>query len=705
VQPRRRLRCRPPGSLSSVSCRVIPSGCIYGSARQVVELRIHKQQSFLLSDSATTSGRLADVIAQRRRWVPRTLAALPLTGGRARLLWAALVCLPMIAAPWISRALLPRPKAFNSDLAIPVLMVRAREWSLFDVYYWGQDRLGTWHLLLLRAAGQLSGHTFDYAGLHLVAAAWVLISAVVMARLAGAWGWAAGGLMAAVLVGNSDSRFPLFDAAHPYAWQITALLLAWWGLRRVAEPPESAERRRWGLWAATAFAVFLAHWTSPLSGQMLLMVAGVEAVRAHALNATPGRSLLRRLVEGGLVVGAGMAAERLLRAAFYRYAEARFGGEFRTGLVLDREHLAGNAARVVKRLAESASLPLLVIATAGACAAAVVLWRGRGRREPAWRVEGAALVLGCWALAAVQLPVFVLVRHVRVNEFSGRYFSLVYVFGTVAGLLTLVGLAASVRGVERRWRAVLALAGAAGLVVGVLRVPAPYGPRSDVPARLAARLEARAPGAPLLAGYWSTYVVAAYQRPETMLHPVPCEGRLVRTPWWAGEMHRQPRVVVAHTYECPDLGTADSPAPWVYQHGALLRLAQARWEDGAGLKFSLYENANARAVAHTAHPAPATWRYCDAGAALRLSFAARGAAQVMVARAVRSPASTLLAAPIFADGRMGPPVRMHATGRLHRAELRTDNAQLVGAHITVQRAAPPKGWQTCEGANSFVVGD
>jgi hypothetical protein len=190
------------------------------------------------------SGRLADEIGKQRRWVHGTIV--PGAAGWARLLWAALACLPVLAAPWISRALMPRPSAFNSDLAIPVLMARAREWSLFDVYYWGQDRLGTWHLLLLRAAGRVFGHTFDYAQLHLVAAAWVLTSAVVMARLAGAWGWAAGGLLAAVLVGNSDSRVTLFDAAHPYAWQITALVLAWWGLRRVAERTGSAAG--WGGW-------------------------------------------------------------------------------------------------------------------------------------------------------------------------------------------------------------------------------------------------------------------------------------------------------------------------------------------------------------------------------------------------------------------------------------------------------------------------
>jgi hypothetical protein len=229
--------------------------------------------------------------------------------------------------------------------------------------------------------------------------------------------------------------------------------------------------------------------------------------------------------------------------------------------------------------------------------------------------------------------------------------------------------------------------------------------RPNGPARLAARLEARAPGAPLLGGYWSTYILAALQRPESMLEPVPCEGRLVRTPWWAAELHRHRWVVVVgNTYECPDAGTRDAPAPWVYQHGALLRLARARWEQGAGLTFSLYENATARAVAHASAPAAVAWRYCDAGAALRLSFAARGEAQVMVARAIRTPAATLLAAPVFADGRVGPPVRMDETGRLHRAELRADGAPLVGARITARPSAPVADPRTCRAVTSFVVG-
>ena len=223
---------------------------------------------------------------------------------------------------------------------------------------------------------------------------------------------------------------------------------------------------------------------------------------------------------------------------------------------------------------------------------------------------------------------------------------------------------------------------------------------------MAAQLEARAPGAPLLGGYWSTYVFAALQRPGTMQAPVPCEGRMVRTPWWADELRRHRWVVVVgNTYECPDAGSRAAPAPWVYQHGALLRLARPDLAGGTDVGFALYENANARALAHTAEPVAAAWPYCQAGAAIRLSFPARPAAQVMLARVARSPAAILLAAPVFADGRVGPPVRMGATGRLHRAQLRADGAPLVGARITVQRAAKPSERQTCMGANTFVVAE
>jgi len=624
--------------------------------------------------------------------------------GRTWLLQAAgWICLIAVAAPWLSRAFIPIGRDFSSDVAIPVLMVRARTWHVFDVYFWGQDRLGSWNLLLMRAACQAWGCGFYLQQLHLCITVWLLCGVAVLFRIADEWRFAAAGLFAAVLVGNLDSRTFLFDPSQPYTWQLTALLLAWWGIRRLAEEPVAPGARRGWLRGATAFAAFLAHWSSPVSGPLLLVVAAIEAVRARAVDAGTGRSVPRRWSEGALAVAAAVAGELVLRLAYYSpYFRQPF---YPTRMEVDWGHLGGNALTVLGKLAASASFPLLLAGTAGAGAAAIVLRRALSGRTPAperWRLDGAALVLTSWALAAAQVPVLIVVRHVRIGEFYPRYFTLVYVFGALAGLLTLAWAAALVGAMKQRWREVLALAGAVGVAAGVLRVPtANRGP--DVPTRVARRLEALEPGAPLLGGFWTTYAFSARQRPGTMLIPVPCEGRTVYAPWWLPSLRRAPRAVVTQTDECEGFGTRGSPAPWIYEHGTLLRLSQPHLAAGAGANFSLYANVTARALPRTAVPADTTWPYCLPGAALRLSFVPRARAQVIVARAVRSPHASLSATPILADGSEGAAVPMIATGRLYRAELGGERTRVVGARITARPSGPIEDLVTCKGVNAFVL--
>ena len=627
----------------------------------------------------------------------------PRNPGRARLLQAAAwLCLIAVAAPWLSRALIPMGRDFSSDVAIPVLMVRAREWSFFDVYFWGQDRLGSWHLLLMRAACQIRGCAFYHAELHLWAVVWLLCGIAVLSRLAGTWRFAAAGLFAAVLVGNFDSRAILFDASQPYLWQLTAMLLAWWGMRRLAEGPGAPGAARWRLRAGTAFAAFLAHWTSPVSGPLLLIVAGIEAVRGRAVDGAAGRSVLRRGSEGALAVCVAVAGELALRLLYY---SPLFRQPFyATSFAIDWGHLGGNALKVLRTLAASGSFPLLVVGTAGAGVAAVLLWRARGGRRRSrerWPLDGAALVLAFWALAAAQVPMLILVRHVRLGLFLPRYFTLVYVFGALAGLLALAWAAASVAARKHRWREALALAGAAGVAVAVLHVPS-VNRGVDVPTRVAARLEALAPGVPLLGGFWTTYAFAARQRPETMLIPVPCEGRSVYAPWWLPNLRSAPHAVVAWTQECDGFGTRGTPAPWILQHGTLLRLSRPHLAEGAGVNFSLYDNVTARALPRTAVPADTAWRYCDPGAALRLGIPPRARVQLFVSRAFRTPAAYLFAAPVFADGTTGAAVRMAKTGRLYRAELRGERSPVVGARIMAQHSRFADV-EKCTGVKAYVM--
>ncbi|MFL5537438.1 MAG: hypothetical protein ACJ8J0_00510 [Longimicrobiaceae bacterium] len=613
-------------------------------------------------------------------------------------------CLAALAATWLSRAFIPLGRNFSSDVAIPILMVRARHWSLYDVYFWGQDRLGSWHLLLMRAACQATGCAFYHEQLHWVAMVWLLCGIAVLYRFAGTWRFAAAGLFAAVLLGNDDSRKILFDASQPYLWQLTGLLLAWWGIRRLAEGPGAPGAGRWRLRAGTAFAAFLAQWTSPVSAPLLLIVAAVEAVRARAMDAAGGRSILRRGSEGALAVGVAMAGELVLRTA-YNSPSLQPQPFYATSFALDRGHLTANAAKVMGKLAASASFPFLLAGTAGAGAAAILLLRARGGRAPGregWRLDGAALVLTFWALAAAQVPMLILVRHVRLGMFLPRYFTLVYIFGSLAGLLALAWALAFMAARGRRWREALALAGAAGVAFGVLRVPSPNRGR-DVPSVTAARLEALAPGEPLLGGFWNTYAFAARERPGTMLIPVPCERRSQYTPWWQANLRRAPRALVVQTTECEGFGTPESPAPWIHEHGTLLRLSRPRVAAGAGLTFSFYENVTGRALPRTAVPADTAWRYCIPGAALRLSFAPRERALVFAARTARTQAASLFAAPVLADGTVAAPVQMVRTGRLYRADLHGERSPLVGVRITARPSLPIEDLPKCKGVRAYVM--
>jgi hypothetical protein len=400
-----------------------------------------------------------------------------------------------------------------------------------------------------------------------------------------------------------------------------------------------------------------------------------------------------------------MAAEAVLRLA-YNSPSLQPQPFYATSFAVDRGHLAGNAVKVMGKLAASASFPFLMVGTAGAGVAAILLWRSRGGNtsgREVWRLDGAALVLTFWAMAAAQVPMLILVRHVRLGMFLPRYFTLVYIFGSLAGLLALAWAAASLAARRRRWREALALAGAAGVAFGVLRVPSPNRGREVPITRVAARLEALAPGEPLLGGFWNTYTFAARQRPGTMLIPVPCERRSQYTPWWQANLRRAPRVLVVQTTECEGFGTPDSPAPWIHEHGTLLRLSRPHVAAGAGLTFSFYENVTARALPRTAVPADTAWRYCLPGAALRLSFAPRERALVFAARAGRTQAASLFAAPVLADGTVAAPVQMRRTGRLYRADLRGERSPLVGVRITARLSLPIEDLTKCQGVRAYVM--
>src|SRR5579862_3825891 len=63
---------------------------------------------------------------------------------------------------------------WNSDSAITLLMSNGGRFNLFDLYYWGQDRIGGWPWLLTRAVHRLFGFDWSARRLFYVEAGWAL---------------------------------------------------------------------------------------------------------------------------------------------------------------------------------------------------------------------------------------------------------------------------------------------------------------------------------------------------------------------------------------------------------------------------------------------------------------------------------------------------------------------------------------------------
>jgi hypothetical protein len=608
---------------------------------------------------------------------------------------------------------------YNSDNGVPVLMSNADEWNLFHFYYYGQDRFGAWPFLLARAVGKALGAQVMPEHLHAWLTAWLLAGAFVVAALARGFRLLAAGLYLAVVVAIPSLSYVLFELAQVYPWQLTALLLAWWSVRRhndsvaaLAADEAPSRRALFGGRARTFLLSFLAIWTSTVSGPLLVLVAGVEALRTKLLAPEhfPAKRALRRWGEAVLLIGAAYVVETIIRGRYHSFSKRHYGLRYRTNLGIDFAHLGDNARAILGQVWNAQALPLLLAGTVGALAAAVLAWRrlrnpaASEPREPVL-LEGALLVLGAWVLGAAHLPLLIVLNHVRVNEYHSRYFTPLFLFGAFAGALSLALAVSLVPALARLRPRVLAGVGAASLAGAAWALPAPQpNPSMEELRRTAERLAQRRPGVYLLGGYWDTYLWPSLQR-EGALVPVPHEADYQRTVWWSRGLSKQSQVLVGHTH-FPGSGTAEAPAPWLFQHSTLLQLEQPRWDAGAGRTFSLYRNALPVGQPHTTEPGLSEWKACDYGASLTLSFSPRAEALVFAVLSGTKAPVTLTAEPLVVEG-SGPapaPRVLLANERLHWGLLEGGGALLRGVRLTAAPGgASPGKEDTCRGEATFVL--
>lgn len=521
-------------------------------------------------------------------------------------------------------------QSFNSDSALPVLMANDSRIDAFRTYIYGQDQVGAWPTLICQLVTRATGHIWTPLQIHITQAVWLFLSVFLIIALTRSYFYLTGVLFLLTLCLHPTVSHYFFVLNQRFAWQTTALFLGWWSLRRVCEDGFGValtSRGKVVLWYLLSFAfTFLAVWTSPSSLPILCVFFALECVRARILSRrsqkAPPRLTFSKFAGALLPLVAGFAAQQLLRANYQRFALKHFGQDYRTPVEFDWGFWWINLQHQLDNLFAAPWYALILLGVFAAPFVAFQLLRYLKRDAPEQRrvddgdddgdngalrakLDLGVLLLGACAVAVINFVTSFVFSWMRLNAYGPRYLALTYMFGTFAGLLTLVWLLALPTKIYASRRFVFPLLAVACVILLALKFPPvtrdpAYQQMSDV----AVDLSRKAPsGTPLLGGYWDTYALAALQTDPTLI-PVPAEDQLVRTPWTPLKMREAAHVlVVHHVFASPGgaervsayttFGDGQNPPAVIRQHGATLHLLTPRWYERNGYIFSLYQNQEA----------------------------------------------------------------------------------------------------------------
>ncbi|HEY0377834.1 MAG TPA: hypothetical protein VGC87_12985 [Pyrinomonadaceae bacterium] len=493
---------------------------------------------------------------------------------------------------------------YNSDSAIPVLMSNdERPITPFSLYYYGTDRWGAWPFLLTKLAHRWTGYRWTDQSLFVMQVFWLFVGALVVAALGGRDGLAAALAYLFALCLHKESHLHIFELSQLYAWQVGALLFAWYGLRRLYESYLGTAEMRPGLrraaWLCLAlFSSFLAVWSSVASIIFLLILVHLEALRAWSkgLEKSEGKRLLKPYLVCCATVAVAALLERLQKWNYHRHGWKHYGQDFTTHFNFDSGHLTENLAAQLAHISQLSWWPLYLLPTLGllalaCCLGYALLTRRAGLRakvRSALAEDALILAAGAYAIAAVNFTLVVLVDHVRLNQYDIRFLTLTNLLGPASGLLTIFLL---LRFAARSTRLAAYARPAFLLVMTVLFVvkfpPIIHAPAYDLLKEGAVVMAQRAHDAVIMGSYWETYVFPSLQT-ENPMTAVPLEGEEVRMPWTRSEVRRARQVILARRRSGP---WAEVPMPErLEQYGASLRLVDPKWFNNGWYVFALYLN-------------------------------------------------------------------------------------------------------------------
>lgn len=471
---------------------------------------------------------------------------------RRRALLIALFVAAVVTA-WVTAfQKFPFESGYNSDSAIPVLMANWDSWSLFHLYYFGQDRYGALPFLLMQLVHAVTGLWWT---------AKLMTIAHIGAALATAWpvsllfkrrAPAAMAALAVLLV--MGGAFHTFNISQPYGWQLPLFFGAWAALRSFREQPTW---RRFGVALSLAFC---ASWISALSAPLLLACTIAEA---FATPRQPGGNKRRAALFAPVFLAGGL--EGVVRGVFQVYSKKNYGHSFVTNVKMK----VSGAGEALSKLIQDPVGPgtLLTIFTAAVGVYAVVmLARSLRKKLP---VSDVTVTLA--GLSAAFLGHMLLVGlgdHFRKNDLDARYLVLAECLAWLC--VVQVALASAERWLTDARELILTCA----LALAVLAAPFwvqrhPRDPDFEGFREQADALVKRTMrGSFIVSGYWQVFAVAGLAPPGHLL-PMVTLGSYNRTIFLRERIASADEAWISDGGADAKLRTyADKPYTWV--EGAIL---------------------------------------------------------------------------------------------------------------------------------------
>ena len=493
---------------------------------------------------------------------------------------------------------------FSSDSAIPVLMSNdGRPVTIFNLYYYGAGRWGGWPFLFAQLVRRTTGYHWTDHSLFFVQAVWVFLGVILIGRLSREDRFPVALIYLLTICLDGAVSHRVYDISQVYAWQITSLLLAWYCLRRFLTNLRGSANRvslyqhaAWGflsLWFS-----FLSIWSSFASTPIVFFLLGVEIVRAHLkTKAGSANGAPRQYAWGFALVLAATCAEFVMRINYHRFNLKHYGVDYRTQVSLDFGHLTENFVVQVHNLFKYpwwpyyllAPLTLLAIAFGLPYLAAEKKSGLLARLREMFVDDILVLIIGSLGIAIINFGLVTVADHVRLNLYDDRFLTLSYLFGSIAGLLSVFW---TLRLISNRSALPRQAARATFIVIGLILLtidfpPVTHNPYYQTDQETAAALAQKAPGAVLMGGYWEAYVLVALQSDHAMT-PVPLEGRHLRTPWTPEAIQHTTQIVIE--YRRSKFAKAESLPQNLVQYGTPLRLVEPRWYENGEYAFALYFN-------------------------------------------------------------------------------------------------------------------